>query len=84
MVEIGAVPGESRPSAAFERVMQRAKTHAEQLGQQEITGNNLMVVIFAERLSPAVRRLYRQNMTAQDAANFVERGTIDRNGSAAP
>jgi hypothetical protein len=43
-----------------------------------------MVVIFAERLSPAVRRLYRQNMTAQDAANFVERGTIDRNGSAAP
>ena len=84
VVEIGAAPGESRPSAAFERVMQRAKTHAEQMGQQEITGNNLMVVIFAERLSPAVRRLYRQNMTAQDAANFVERGTIDRSGSAAP
>ena len=84
VVETGAAPGESRPLAAFERVIQGAKAHAEQMGQQEITGNNLMVVIFAERLSPAVRRLYSQNMTAPDAANFVERGTIDRNGSAAP
>jgi len=65
-------------------VMQRAQTHAEQMGQQEITGNNMIVVIFAERISPAVRRLYSQNMTAQDAANFVERGTINRSGSVAP
>jgi hypothetical protein len=83
-VETGASPGESRPTAAFQRVMQRAETHAEQMGQQEITGNNMMVVIFAERMSPAVRRLYSQNMTAQDAANFVERGIIKRSGTAAP
>src|SRR5258708_5626869 len=83
-VETGASPGESRPTAAFQRVMQRAETHAEQMGQQEITGNNMMVVIFAERMSPAVRRLYSQNMTAQDAANFVERGTIKGSGSATP
>jgi hypothetical protein len=44
----------------------------------------MMAVIFAERLSPAVRRLYSQNMTAQDAANFVERGIIKRSGTAAP
>jgi hypothetical protein len=31
-----------------------------------------------------VRRLYSQNMTAQDAANFVERGIIKRGGTAAP
>jgi hypothetical protein len=84
VVETGASPVESRPTAAFQRVMQRAEAHAEQMGQQEITGNNVMVVIFAERLSPAVRRLYSQNMTAQDAANLVERGTIDRSGSVAP
>jgi len=64
--------------------MQRAVSHAEQMGQQEVTGDNMMVVIFAERLSPAVRRLYSQNMTAQDAANFVERGIIKRSGTAAP
>ena len=84
VVETGALPGESRPTAAFRRVMQRAVSHAEQMSQQEVTGDNMMVVIFAERLSPAVRRLYSQNMTAQDAANFVERGIIKRSGTAAP
>jgi ATP-dependent Clp protease ATP-binding subunit ClpA len=84
VVETGASPGESRPTAAFERVMQRAASHAEQMGQQEITGDNMMVVIFAERISPAVRRLYSRNMTAEDAANFVERGIIKRGGAVAP
>jgi hypothetical protein len=84
VVETGAFPGESRPTAAFQRVMQRAVSHAEQMGQQEVTGDNMMVVIFAERISPAVRRLYSQNMTVQDAANFVERGIIRRSGTAAP
>ncbi|WP_035994272.1 glyoxalase superfamily protein [Bradyrhizobium sp. WSM1253] len=84
VVETGTIPGESRPTAAFQRVMQRAISHAEQIGQQEVTGDNMMVVFFAERLSPAVRRLYSQNMTAQDAAAFVERGIIKRGGTAAP
>jgi len=35
--------------------MQRAETHAEQLGQQEVSGDNVLVVIFAWRLSSAVR-----------------------------
>jgi hypothetical protein len=84
VAETGASPGESRPTAAFQRVMQRAVSHAEQMGLQEINGDNMVVVIFAERLSPAVRRLYSQNMTAEDAANFVERGIIKRSGTAAP
>lgn len=84
VVETGALAGGSRPTAAFERVMQRAVSHAEQMGQQEVTGDNIMVVIFVERISPAVRRLYSQNMTAQDAASFVERGIAIRNGTAAP
>jgi hypothetical protein len=85
VVEIGSSPGGSRPSAAFQRVMQRAEAHAEQMGLQEVTGANMMVVIFAERLSPAVRRLYNQNMTAEDAADIVERGIAKRDStSSAP
>ena len=84
VVETGASPGGSRPTAAFQRVMERAVSHAEQKSQREVTGDNMMVVIFAERLSPAVRRLYSQNMTARDAANFVERGMIKRSGTVAP
>ena len=84
VVETGAFPGESRPTEAFLRVMRGAVSHAKQMGQQEVTGDNMMVVIFAERISPAVRRLYSQNVTAQDAANFVQRGIIRRSGTAAP
>lgn len=83
VVETGASIGGSRPTAAFQRVMQRAATHAEQMGQQEVSGDNVLVVIFAERLSPAVRQLYGQNVTAEDVANFVERGIIKRGGAAA-
>jgi hypothetical protein len=84
VVEPGASPGGSRPTAAFQRVIRRAEAHAEQMGQQEVTSANVMVVIFAERLSPAVRRLYNQSMTAEDAANLVERGIAKRGGTAAP
>ena len=84
VVETGAAPGGSRPTAAFQRVMQRAVSYAEQIGQHEVAGDSMMVVIFAERLSPAVRRLYGQSMTAQDAVNFVERGNIKRDGTVAP
>jgi hypothetical protein len=84
VVETGVLPGGSRPTAAFRRVEQRAVSHAEQMGQQEVTGDNMMVVIFAERLSPAVRRLNSQNMTAQDTANVVERDITKRNDTAAP
>ena len=52
------------------------------MGQQEVTGDNVMVAIFAERESPAVRLLHSQNMTAQDAADFVERGIIKGSGTA--
>lgn len=84
VAEAGTSVGESRPTAAVQRVMQRAEMHAEQMGKQEVTGDNVLVVIFAERLSPAVRRLYGQNMSAEDAANFVERGIVKRNGTPAP
>jgi hypothetical protein len=83
VAEPGTSVGASRPTAAFQRVMQRAETHAEQMGQREVAGDNVLVVIFAERLSPAVRRLYSQNMSAEDAANFVERGIVRRDGAAA-
>jgi hypothetical protein len=64
--------------------MQRAVSYAEQIGRHAVAGDSMMVVIFAERLSPAVRRLYGQNMTAQDAARFVERGIAKPGGSGAP
>lgn len=84
VVETGLSVGGSRPTAAFQRVLQRAEAHAAKMGQQEVAGSNVLVVIFAERLSPAVRRLYGQDMSAEDAASFVERGIAKQNGTAGP
>ena len=78
VVGSGTARGGSRPTPAFERVMQRAVLHAERMRQQEVTGGNLVVVLFAERLSPAVQRLNGQSMTAEDASNFVKHGIVKR------
>jgi Glyoxalase superfamily protein/Clp amino terminal domain, pathogenicity island component len=60
-----------RPTPAFQRVIQRAATHVQWSGREEVTGSNVLVAIFAETESPAVRLLGEQDMTRQDAVNFM-------------
>lgn len=76
--------GESQPTAAFQRVVQRAVVHTQGTGRHVITGAQLLLAIFAETRSPAVRFLGAQQMTRQDAANFIAHGIVKGSGSAAP
>ena len=62
---------DARPTSAFQRVIQRAATHVQWSGREEITGANVLVAIFAETESPAVRLLGEQDMTRQHALNFT-------------
>jgi Glyoxalase superfamily protein/Clp amino terminal domain, pathogenicity island component len=62
---------DARPTSAFQRVIQRAVTHVQWSGREEITGANVLVAIFAETESPAVRLLGEQHMTRQQAVNFT-------------
>jgi ATP-dependent Clp protease ATP-binding subunit ClpA len=62
---------ESRPTAAFQRVIQRAVIHVQSAGREEATGANLLVAIFAERESPAAYFLHEQGMTRDDAINYI-------------
>ena len=41
--------GDSKPSAGFQRVSQRAVIHVQSSGRDEVTGANVLVAIFAER-----------------------------------
>jgi Glyoxalase superfamily protein/Clp amino terminal domain, pathogenicity island component len=66
--------GEPRQSAGFQRVAQRAAHYAEGRGRLTRTGAELLVAIFAETESPAARLLGEQDMTRQDAINFVIHG----------
>ena len=63
--------GESEPTAAFHRVIQRAVIHVLSSGREEVTGANVLVAIFAERESPAAYFLKGQEMTRDDAINYI-------------
>jgi hypothetical protein len=71
---------ESKPTAGFQRVIQRAVIHAQSSGHEEVTGANVLVAIFAERESHAAYFLQEQDMTRYDAVNFVSHGTAKRPG----
>jgi hypothetical protein len=66
--------GEPRPTAAFQRVIQRAAVHVLSSGRQQVTGANVLVAIFAERESPAAHFMQEQGMTRDDAVNYVSNG----------
>ena len=65
---------EPKPTAAFQRVVQRAAIHVQSSGRDEVTGANTLVALFSERESHAVYFLQLQDMTRLDAVNFISHG----------
>ncbi len=71
---------EAVPTAAFQRVIQRAAIHVQSSGRTEVTGANVLVAIFAERESNAAYFLQEQDMTRYDAVNFIAHGVAKNPG----
>jgi ATP-dependent Clp protease ATP-binding subunit ClpA len=69
-----APSGRVQPTAAFQRVVQRAVLHVESSGRDEVSGANILISIFSERESHATYFLQEQDMTRYDAVNFVSHG----------
>ena len=65
---------EAVPTAAFQRVIQRAAIHVQSSGRTEVTGANVLVAMFAERESNAAYFLQDQDMTRYDAVNYIAHG----------
>src|SRR6218665_493557 len=65
---------DARPTAAFQRVIQRAVIHAQSSRKEEVTGANVLVAICAERESHASYFLEQQDMSRLDAVNFIAHG----------
>src|SRR4030081_349204 len=72
--------GDSKPTAGFQRVIQRAVIHVQSSGREEVTGANVLVAIFAERESHAAYFLQEQDMTRYDAVNYISHGIAKRPG----
>src|SRR5216683_2537457 len=71
---------DSKPTAGFQRVIQRAVIHVQSSGREEVTGANVLVAIFAERESHAAYFLQEQEMTRYDAVNYISHGITKRPG----
>ncbi len=71
---------EAKPTAGFQRVIQRAVIHVQSSGREEVTGANVLVAIFAERESHAAFFLQEQDMTRYDAVNYISHGIAKRPG----
>ncbi len=65
---------ESKPTNAFQRVLQRAAIHVQSSGREEVTGANILIALFSERESHAVYVLQERDMTRFDAVNYVSHG----------
>ncbi len=71
---------DTKPTAGFQRVIQRAVIHVQSSGREEVTGANVLVAIFAERESHAAYFLQEQDMTRYDAVNYISHGIAKRPG----
>ncbi len=76
-------PGDPKPTAGFQRVVQRAAIHVQSSGRDEVTGANVLVALFSERESHAVYFLQLQDMTRLDAVNFISHGIAKAPGRSA-
>ena len=71
---VAEVGDDAKPTAGFQRVIQRAVYHVQSSGRDEVTGANVLVAIFAERESHAVYFLQEQDMTRLDAVSYISHG----------
>ncbi len=72
---------DAKPTAGFQRVIQRAVIHVQSSGQEDVSGANVLVAIFSERESHAAYFLQQQDMTRYDAVNFIAHGIAKRAGA---
>jgi len=75
---------DAKPTAGFQRVIQRAVIHVQSSGRDEVSGANVLVAIFSERESHAAYFLQEQDMTRYDAVNFIAHGIAKKAGASEP
>ncbi len=65
---------EALPTAAFQRVLQRAILHVQASGREEVAGANLLVALFSERDSHAVFFLQQFKISVLDIKEYLSHG----------
>jgi ATP-dependent Clp protease ATP-binding subunit ClpA len=73
-----------RPALAFQRILQRAVFHVQQAGRPPVGSLNVLVALFSEKESRAVKLLNEQGMSRLDAVNYISHGLTKGGGRAPP
>jgi hypothetical protein len=66
--------GEPKPTAGFQRVVQRAAIRVQAAGQDEVTGAHVLLALFSERESHAVYFLQQQGVTKSGLTGVMGAG----------
>lgn len=77
--EIESAPIEletSKPTEAFQRVIQRAVIHVQSSGRNEVTGANVLVALTAEKDMFAAELLAENEVTRYDLVNYISHGIL--------
>ena len=65
---------DTKPTLGFQRVLQRAVFHVQSSGRGEVKGANILVAIFSEQDSQAVKLLKQEKITRLDVVNYLSHG----------
>ncbi|MCH7942967.1 MAG: ATP-dependent Clp protease ATP-binding subunit ClpA [Proteobacteria bacterium] len=65
---------DAKPSAGFQRALQRAALHVQSSGRDMVTGANVLVAIFSERESHAAYFLEHHEMSRLDTVSYISHG----------
>jgi ATP-dependent Clp protease adapter protein ClpS len=84
-----ASPEDAKPDPAFHRVIQRAVTHVQLTGREEVTGTDVLVAVLDERDSQAAALMQQQGTTRYDVTRYLSHGSVgdqpaSQDGSAGP
>lgn len=75
---------DAKPTAAFQRVVQRAAIQAQSAGRDRVTGAQVLVALFAERESHAAWYLEQQDVSRFDLMNYISHGVTRAGGLPVP
>jgi ATP-dependent Clp protease ATP-binding subunit ClpA len=73
--------GDAKPTAPFQRALQRAAIHVQSSGRGEVTGANVLIGMFGECESHAVNFLQEEGVTRSDAVNYIKTHGLQEEGA---
>lgn len=71
-------PGDPKPTAGFQRVVQRAAIHVQSSGRDEVASIDVLQALFGERESHSVHFLTSQEVTRDKVVHFRQHGEAKR------